>query len=251
MTEAEDWRRYREGGDESARSRLVERHMRLVHHFAGRLSARSGGRLSREELVSAGSVGLLEAVEGYDPDRGYRFSTFAGTRIRGAMLDELRSRDPVTRGGRRHEREMKAAEERLTVRLDRRPHHGEVAAELDVEPGTLWRWKSAASRGAVVSMDEPAGRGVEGGARLSELLEDPSSEDVEERLIREGDVRRLRRELERLDGRERLVLSLYDLEELKLKEIAEVLGVSESRVSQIRTRALKRLRTRMTAAVAA
>jgi RNA polymerase sigma factor FliA len=234
-TERQEWKRYRATGDVEARNRLVERHVRLVYHFAQRLSARSGAGVEVAELVSAGVVGLLSAVSSFDPDRGYRFSTFAGARIRGAMLDELRSRDGAPRSVRRKEREMERASARLSVELERTPAHPEVARVLGVDASTLWRWKWDVARNREVSFSE--------GVEEAEGVE--VAEGVEDRLTREAEVRRLRRELGELSERERLVVELYDMQSWKLREIADSLGVTESRVSQIRAGALRRLRSRM------
>lgn len=245
-TERQEWQRYRATGDVEVRNRLVERHVRLVYHFAHRISARSGAGVEVGELVSAGVVGLLSAVSSFDPDRGYRFSTFAGARIRGAMLDELRSRDGAPRSVRRKEREMERASARLSVELERTPAHPEVARVLGVDASTLWRWKWDVARSREVSLSE--GVGSAGGADYgsgTSCAGVEGVEGVEDRLTREAEVRRLRRELGELNERERLVLELYDMQSWKLREIADRLGVTESRVSQIRSGALRRLRGRM------
>jgi RNA polymerase sigma factor FliA len=243
-SERADWRRYRRTGDVDARNRLVVRHMPLVYHFAGRMRARTGGALDPDELVSAGMVGLLGAVTSFDPDRGYRFSTYAAARIRGAMLDELRRRDLAPRSVRRRERQMERAARRLAQDLDRRPDPPELARVLGVDMQTLWRWKWDVDRSRPVSLSRVA---APGDARMAGLEREPvqEGEGVEDRLTREAEVRRLRQELACLKERERLVIELYDMGALTLREIAARLGVTESRVSQIRTRALSRLRDRM------
>lgn len=237
-SERREWQRYRVRGDVEARNRLVERHIGLVYHFARRLESQGSGVLELEDLVSAGTVGLLSAVTAYDPSRGYRFSTFAAPRIRGAMLDELRRRDVAPRSVRRRERAMVEATERLTVDLNRQPRPPELAGVLGVDVKTLWRWKWDVARSQRVSLTELLSTGA--GPVASE-----SVDSVEARLTLEAEVCRLRRELVGLSERERLVIELYDLRSLTLREIAERLGVTESRVSQIRTRALGRLRERM------
>lgn len=240
-TERRDWRAYRETGDVSVRNRLVERHLALVHHFAHRMRPRTGGSVEVGELVSAGTVGLLHAVSSFDPEHGSRFSTFAASRIRGAMLDEMRTRDVAPRSVRRKQRKMERARDRLAVELDRTPSHPEVAEVLGVDPQQLWRWKWDVDRSRRVSLED--------------LLGNPSSDrdreepgqgiGVEERMALESELARLRSELATLSDRDREIIELYDLEGWTLREIGERLGVSESRVSQIRTRALGRLRDRM------
>jgi RNA polymerase sigma factor for flagellar operon FliA len=185
----------------------------------------------------------MNAISAYDPGRGFRFSTFAARRIRGAMLDEMRSRDVAPRSVRRKQREVEDARARLSVELDRTPSHPELAAELGVDAQTLWRWKWDVDRSRRVSLTDAESGEDRTGATSEEWLGDGCS--VEERLTREQEMSRLRRELETLTPREQLILRLYDLESKTLREIAAVLGVTESRVSQLRTRALGRLRERM------
>lgn len=246
VTERNDWQAYRNRNDDGARERLIGRHIPLVRHFARRMVASAGSALSRDELVSAGMLGLLNAVDAYDPDRGFRFSTFAAPRIRGAMLDELRRRDPAPRSVRRRQRKLAETENRLTLHLERLPLHGEVAEKLGVDPSTLWDWKQDVVRARSVSLEEGVGGGPEGDSlRLSEVLRAESWEDPEERVTTRQEVARLHQEMDELDERERLVLRLYDFQGMKLREIAAILDVTESRVSQIRTRALGRLRARM------
>jgi RNA polymerase sigma factor FliA len=241
-TERRDWNEYRETGDVAVRNRLAERHMGLVHHFANRMRPRTGGMVEVGDLVSAGAVGLLHAVSSYDPCRGTRFSTFAATRIRGAMLDEMRHRDVAPRSVRRRQRAMEASRDRLAALLDRLPGHGDVAGDLGVDAQQLWRWKWDVARSRRVSLTALAGQAGSGGSGVGEpggLME------VESRLALESELKRLKRELSRLSERERLVIRLYDLESWTLRAIGERLGVTESRVSQIRTRALARLRERL------
>lgn len=242
-TERRDWMQYRSTGNVDVRNRLVERHLALVHHFAGRMKPRTGGAVEREDLVSAGVLGLMNAVSCYDPGRGFRFSTFAAQRIRGAMLDEMRRRDVAPRSIRRKQRQLEAARAQLSVELDRAPRHPELAAVLEVDAQTLWRWKWDVGRSQRVSLSEVVAR--DGGESVVGEWAGWGLEGVEEEVSRRQEVARLRRELESLSAREQLILRLYDLESCTLREIAAKLGVTESRVSQLRSRALKRLRVRL------
>ncbi len=239
-TESLDWTRFRTTGDMAARNRLVQRHIPLVHHFATQLRGRGNG-VELEDLVGAGMVGLLSAVCAFDPARGYRFSTYAAPRIRGAILDEVRRRDVAPRSVRRRQRDMERAVDRLAVELDRRPRDGELAGVLGVDAATLWRWKWDVSRSRQVSLSDV----LTSGGSISPAMETWDEQGVEARLTREAEVRRLRREVASLGERERQVVDLYDMQGLTLREIAARLGVTESRVSQIRSGALKRLRSRM------
>jgi RNA polymerase sigma factor for flagellar operon FliA len=242
-TERRDWSQYRTTGDVEVRNRLVERHLALVHHFAGRMEPHTGGAFERGDLVSAGVLGLMKAVSSFDPERGYRFSTFAAQRIRGAILDEMRRRDVAPRSVRRRQRRLDDARARLTMELDRSPRHTELAAVLGVDAQTLWRWKWDTDRSRRVSLTEVVD--AEGGDDREQESWAVGSGSVEDRLAREQDVARLVREMESLPERDQLILRRYDLESKTLREVASELGVTESRISQLRTRALKRLRARM------
>lgn len=242
-TERRDWKQYRATGDVDVRNRLVERHLALVHHFAGRMEPRAAGGFERDDLVSAGVLGLMNAVSAYDPSRGFRFSTFAARRIRGAMLDEMRRDDVAPRSVRRRERDLARAHARLSVELGRSPRHAELAEAMGVDSATLWQWQWDMARSQRVSLTD----GIMAGIRAREDGESwlSRSTGLDDRLSRNQEVVRLRRELETLSEREQLILRLYDLESLTLREIAVKLGVTESRVSQLRTRSLKRLRERL------
>lgn len=241
-TERQDWQEYRASGDVAVRNRLVERHLALVHHFAHRMRPRTGGQVDVGDLVSAGTLGLLHAVSSYDPGHGSRFSTFAASRIRGAMLDEMRARDVAPRSVRRRQREMERARDRLAVEGDRTPGHPEVAAVLGVDPQQLWRWKWDVSRSRRVSLTDLVGAPTSSGAGWSEPGQ---AVEVEDRLSLAEELERLRSELTQLPARDREVIELYDLAGWTLREVGDRLGVSESRVSQLRSRALGRLRERM------
>ena len=205
------------------------------------------GEIEFEELVSAGTMGLIDAIEKFEPERGLAFSTFAVPRIRGAILDELRRLDAVSRTVRRKQRDVDGAREELTARLGRVPNDQELADELDVDLETLWRWHREMERAVQVSLDTPAGDEETGQGTLVDILVDNEAATPEQILDAQEEVEILKREIAALDTQERTVLGLYYYEELKLREIAEVLDLTVSRISQIRTKALKTLRGRLTA----
>ncbi len=234
-----------EGFDEdvSPTDRLVTDNLGLVYDTAKKL-ARSGGHgPERGDLISAGVRGLIQAASTFEPERGLAFSTHAVTRIRGAMLDELRRWDKTPRSVRKKERTIKEAEVLLWAQLKRRPTVAELAAHIGVEAEELHGWERDVSRHVEDSLDRVAGQGEEEGRlSVSEVVPDDAP-DVFEELGHQESVDVLSECLQALPERERRVLALYYFEELRLREIAELLGVTESRVSQIRTGALKTLRS--------
>jgi len=238
------WQEYREGRNPDTRDRILDEHLGLVHHVARRLQRRLSDQVEYDELLGPGTIGLMEAVESFDPDRGMAFSTFAVPRIRGAILDDLRRRDSVPRSVREKQNALRDAEDSLRQSLGREPTPTETARELGIETEKLWSWKKTTRSAWRVSLDRPIQiAGSEGeNPRLEAII--PSDEPLaEEDLEREETVAQLGEALASLNDRDRMVLTLYYYEELKLHQIADVLGVTESRVSQIRSAALKRLRT--------
>jgi RNA polymerase sigma factor for flagellar operon FliA len=227
-------------GDVDARDTLLRENLSLVHHVARQLVRGLAGEVDLDELVSAGTMGLMGAVAAFDAARGLAFSTFAVPRIRGAILDELRRQDHVPRSVRRKTRNIASARESLTHRLGRTPETREVAAALGVDAPTLWRWMADVDGATHVPLDRGPDR--EGGSPAPAEFLGSDDESADERLSREEEVAMLRDALLQLKDQERTVLSLYYFEELKAREIAEVMGVSESRISQIRSRALAQLR---------
>ena len=229
-------------GSQTARDQLLTEHLGLVHHVARQLSRTLAVKADFDELVSAGTMGLMTALEGFDASRGLAFSTFAAPRIRGAILDELRRQDHVPRSIRRKTRDISAARESLMRVLGRAPEDRELADHLEVDVDTLWRWQSEVEGAVHIPLDRTAGDRDSTTPTPAEFLSGDTDEGVDERLSREQEVTLLRDAILGLKDQERTVLSLYYFEELKLHEIAEILGLTESRVSQIRSKALIRLR---------
>jgi RNA polymerase sigma factor for flagellar operon FliA len=228
-------------GDVDARDALLRDNLSLVHHVARQLARGLAADADLDELVSAGTMGLMSALESFDLGRGLAFSTFAVPRIRGAILDELRRQDHVPRSVRRKTRSIAAAREALTRTLGRSPELNELAAALEVEPETLWRWQADVEGAVHVPLDRSATDRDGTTVSPADFLGN-GEELTDDRLTREEEVALLREALLALKDQERTVLSLYYFEELKAREIAEVLGVSESRISQIRSKALGQLR---------
>lgn len=219
---------------------LVAGHVGLVHHVARQLANRLSTEADLDELVSAGSLGLLQAAESFDSSRGLSFSTFAVPRIRGAMLDELRRMDSMPRNVRRRTRAVGLARDSLAASLMRAPTNAELSRHLNVAVGELQRWEFDAHSTHACSLQQPARD--EAGALLGDLVPDERDPSIEDVLTREQEVERLKRAIAGLKEQERIVLSLSFFEELKLQEIAEVLHLSVCRISQVRTAALAKLR---------
>ncbi len=244
MTETALWQAYQSDGDPTARDRLVEEHLPLVRYVARKHWKRIRGKLDLDDLVSAGTVGLINAVEGFDPDRGLAFSTFATPRIRGAILDHLRRWDHVPRSVRRKQRSLAQAREVLATQLGRAPTRVEIAEELDLDLETVCRWESDAADAVHVALDAP----LPGGTRqvtTVEVIPGAVGEETEKRLNHDEEVDILAEAIAELPERERTILALYYHEGLKMHQIAQILGVTESRISQIRSKTIKTLRARI------
>ena len=237
----------RASGDLVERERLLTDHLGLVHHVARQVSRTLTVDVEFDELVSAGTMGLMNALDNFDASRGLAFSTFAAPRIRGSILDELRRQDHVSRSVRRRTREIGAARESLMRVLGRAPGDREVAEHMGVDVETFWRWSGDVEGTVLVPLDErPGGDDRDGRAAApAEFLAGETHRDIEDRLNLGQEVEILRGAILRLKEQERIVLTLYYYEELKLHEIAAILELTESRVSQIRSKALARLRGEM------
>jgi RNA polymerase sigma factor FliA len=240
------WRQYRRRGDQSARTSLLEQHLPLVRLLARKLAARIGGAVEVDDLVSAGTIGLVQALESYDLDRANSFATYASRRIHGSMLDELRRRDWVPRSVRSKARKLQRASGQIQSVLGRVPAAKEMAAALEIDLPTYWAWKNTVDGAFQISLDDsPSGDISELAA--SAMVEQQDSLDA---IEREEQVEMMAQALARLPERERNVLVLYFYEELNLRQIAEIMKLTESRISQIRSAALNRVRGMLTANVA-
>lgn len=231
-------------GDIDARNELVCIHVGLVRFVARRLANTLSDAVDLGELTSAGNIGLMQAVESFDPARGLSFSTYASLRVRGAMLDELRRNDTVSRGVRSKARDLQQVRGTLSNKFGRRATQQEVATEAGVELKTLWQLEGDIAQSTELSLETPFGSDESDSRVLGDSL--PSLlPDVEIEFDRERENEYLREALEELGKPERQVLSMYFFDEMSLQEIAPHLGVTESGASRIRTRALRQLRDRL------
>lgn len=226
------------------RDELVQRHFGLVHYLARRLHSTLADEADLDELVSAGMIGLLHAAESFEPARGLAFSTYAAARIRGAMLDELRRVDPLSRTTRERARRLVQVRDRLAQALHRRPSDAELAAALGVELPDLHAWEQEVHRGTHISLDAPMQVTTDESPAQRDRL--PTAEfDIDLELDRERERERIRDALHSLDRDSLEVLLLSFFEDRTLKEIAPRLGVTESGASRMRTRALRELKRRL------
>ena len=230
--------------DAAARDVVVHQHLGLVYHVAQQLSRARASEVELDDLVSAGTLGLIDALEHFDASRGLAFSTFAAPRIRGAMLDELRRLDRVPRSVRRKARQIDGTATALASVLGRDPAPSELADGLGIDLATLWRWQAERECTHVASLDRVP-MVANGGHRPDEWLAGTTGDEVEDSITLAQEAAHLRDALLALPEQERTVLSLYYFEELRLNDIARVLAVSESRVSQIRSKAIQRLRRKL------
>ncbi len=244
------WRRYKEEGDAKARERLVVAYSPMVKFVAGRLGAGLPSHVDDADLISYGLMGLIGAIERFEPERGIKFETFAMTRIRGAIIDELRSLDWVPRSVRSRAREIEATQAKLEHELQRAPSEAELAARLKISEDELQTALLEIANSSVYALDELWTVSDSSGDQVSLLdtISDPRAEDPQESLASSEIKDRLTEAISSLPEREQLVVALYYYENLTLREIGEVLGVTESRVSQLHTKAVMRLKSGLQAA---
>ena len=222
---------------------LIGRHAPLVKRIAYHLLARLPDTVQADDLIQSGMIGLLEAVRNFEHGHGASFETYAGIRIRGAMLDEVRRNDWTPRSVHRNSRQIAEAIRQVEAREGRDAQDGEIADEMGVSMDEYYRMLQDASTSRVLSFEEMGyeGRGID------DLLSSEEPEPGDELLHQERRAG-LTAAVEALPERERMVMSLYYGDELNLKEIGKVLGVTESRVCQIHSQALVRIRARLNTA---
>ncbi|SDM94528.1 FliA/WhiG family RNA polymerase sigma factor [Allokutzneria albata] len=238
------WRAYGESRAQPLRDRLVLHYAPLVKYVAGRVGTGLPSYVDVADLVQSGIFGLVDAIEKFEPERGLKFETYAMQRIRGAILDDLRAQDWVPRSVRSRARDVERAIERLEARLQRSATDAELSEELGITVSDLRDLYAQLQLTSVVALDEliAAGRGS---ASLAETLPDDRAEDPVASLVDQDGKRQLADAIAQLSERDRVVVTLYYFENLTLAEIGKVLGVTESRVCQLHTRAVLRLRTKL------
>jgi RNA polymerase sigma factor for flagellar operon FliA len=228
---------------------LLRRFAPLVRHVVERVAATLPRNVDHEDLYSAGVLGLLDAHAKFDRRKGVKFETYAVWRIKGAVLDQLRALDWVSRSMRRKARTLDGVTRALDQKLGRAASEDELARELKMNRGDFYRLLDHVRGAVLVSLDEARSCEDQESSTLGEHLADPQAVDLDARLEEEQTRLVLLRTLDLLPEQERLVVALYYYEHLTLKEIGRTLGISESRVSQVHTRAMSRLRLRLNKAL--
>ena len=247
------WSECKRTGDKRLRDRLILTYAPLVKFVAGRLGSGLPAHVDENDLVSYGLLGLIGAIERYDPEREIKFETFAISRIKGSIIDELRAMDWVPRSVRSRAREIERAMAQLEAQLHRAPTDKEVATKLGIREEELNDSLTDISRSSIAALDELWTISSSSGGdqvALIDTIEDPSALEPQSALDQTEVREALGDSIARLPEREKIVITLYYYEELTLREIGEVLGVTESRVSQLHTKAILRLKARLSGAPA-
>ena len=237
------WEEYSKSKSPELREQIIIEYAGLVKIVAGKLSIYLGHNVEYEDLVSYGTFGLIDAIDKFDYEKGVKFETYASLRIRGAILDQVRKMDWLPRTVRQRQKQIDAAYQKLEAASGRMATDEEVAAELEISTDELLKWQNQTKAAGVVSLDEYLEQGNENGiisAGESSDYAQPEKQ-MEQKVMKEL----LLQSLEALTEKEKKVILLYYYEELTLKEISEVLEVSESRVSQLHTKAIQRLRLKL------
>ena len=241
------WEHFKETGDSATRERLILHYAPLVKYVAGRVGVGLPPNIEQADLVSYGIFGLIDAIEKFDIHRAIKFETYAISRIRGAIIDELRAIDWIPRSVRYKAREVERAYAALEGELHRTPTEAEVAQHLGIALEDLHQIFSQVSYVNVVALDELLSVGGEKGDKLSlvDTLEDTKAEDPVTAFEAEETKFMLARAINQLPEREKIVVTLYYYEGLTLAEIGRVLGVTESRICQMHTKAVLQLRAKL------
>jgi RNA polymerase sigma factor FliA len=233
------------GVDGKLRDQLIMDYAPLIRFVAQRIAARLPSNIDIDDLMSAGVIGLMDAIDKYDPSRDNKFKTYAEFRIRGAILDELRSQDWVPRSVRDKAKKIERTYSELEQRFGRSVSDNEVADAMAMPLNDYYEMVGKVKAVTLLSIDELTGQNQHDRKSLIECLENPSSRNPFNQLKSKGIRDMLMQNIEDLPEKQKLVLSLYYYEELNLKEIGRILDVTESRVSQLHTQAVDKLRLKL------
>lgn len=241
------WRLYKSEGDPKARDRLILTYAPLVKYVAGRMGTNFPSHVDESDLISYGLLGLIGALERFEPERNIKFETYAITRIKGSILDELRSLDWVPRSVRSMARQIEKCSAALENKLHRAPTDEEMAKDMGLTDEEFQEALTKISSSSIVALEELwtiSSTGTESVA-LIDTIEDRQSKNPAEVVDINEVKERLASAISNLPEREKIVIALYYYEGLTLREIGDVLGVTESRISQLHTKAILRLKGRL------
>ncbi|MDR2740305.1 MAG: RNA polymerase sigma factor WhiG [Treponema sp.] len=246
-TEEEFWQEYRQKRDPKIREMFIKQYAPLVKYVAGKVAVGMPHNVEFDDLVGFGVFGLLDAIDKFDPDKNVKFKTYAVTRIRGAIFDELRTIDWVPRSVRQKTRELEEAIGSLEAQLGRTATDQEIANSLGLDEKEFIKTMMKISGTTMLSLNDVWFSGDENDkVSIGDSIESPASLNPDV-IVEKDDIRRVIVEaIEELPDKEKKILVLYYYEDLTLKEIGEVLEVTESRVSQLHTKAILRLRAKLT-----
>jgi RNA polymerase sigma factor for flagellar operon FliA len=241
------WREYKETDSKIAKDKLLVEYAHLVKYIVNRLAVNLPNSVDRNDLTSSGIMGLIKAVETFEPERGFKFETYAGHKIRGAILDELRALDWVPRSVRQKSRDLQRVFAKLENELGRIPYDDEVCEELGITMKEYEDILSEVTPTTIISLEEaiPDRESDSKELRIIDTIEDPGSDNPLKELGFTEVKNILKDAIANLPEKEKLVVALYHYEELTLKEIGVVLDITESRVSQIHSKAILKLRSKL------
>ncbi|MGE5455318.1 MAG: FliA/WhiG family RNA polymerase sigma factor [Methylocystaceae bacterium] len=241
------WKKYKSSYETKSYEQLVGNYIHLVKYVANRLAINLSTQVEVDELISYGVEGLLDAIEKYDIERNIKFETYAITRIRGSMIDGLRAMDWVPVSVRQKAKELERAYSQLEAELERAATDEEMAKHLGVSLENLHKMVKEASTSTITYLEDfiPNEDGEEKSKRIADYLKDESAKNILEILEMEAVKTTLAQAVGKLPEKEKQVITLYYFEGLTLKEIGLVLGLSESRISQLHTKAVLRMRSKL------
>lgn len=238
------WLHYKASHDQRIKDTLIMKYASFVKYVAGRIAVNLPSNVEFDDLVSYGILGLIDAIDKYDPERKVKFKTYAKTRIRGAIFDELRVLDWTPRSIRQKARKLEKAYAKLEGKLGRDATDEEIADFLKVDISELHKLFDETKKSLLLSLDEIFYDDEEGSSRF-DFVENQKSDNPQLK-IEEAEAKKILAEaISKLSDRERMVITLYYYEDLTSKEIGKILGVSDSRISQLHTKAILRLRGRL------
>jgi len=241
-------RKYKDGGkkiDKRTKEKLILEYAPLIKFIAQKIAVRLPSNIEFDDLVSSGVIGLMDAIDKYDPSRDNKFKTYAEFRIRGAILDELRAQDWVPRSVREKAKQLEKAHARLEQQLGRMPTEDEITSELRISKDEYYDLLNQVKSVSILSLDEAGSFNSSDRKSILSLLESCKIPSPITQLNLKAVKEVVTKAIESLPEKQRLVLSLYYYEDLNLKEIGDVLDVTESRVSQLHTQAILWLRRKL------